>query len=221
MSGGKTSLHSEDTAATPILPAHIEETISAIAKLHADHRMQTGTLQRLVETLTAWIGRPNFIAGMTAAIIFWVGGNILASITGAKPWDEPPFSWLQGALGLLALYVTVLILTTQRREDQLAGYREQLTLELAILGEQKSAKIIALLEEMRRDSPTLKNRVDEEASAMSVAADPQAVLDAIKETEATPFATELMTPPDTERDPLVVERLRADDQTEATGRQGK
>ena len=87
-------------------------------------------------------------------------------------------------MGLLALYVTLLILTTQRREDQLAGYREQLTLELAILGEQKSAKIIYLLEEMRRDSPALSDRVDAEAAAMSVAADPQAVLDAIKESEA-------------------------------------
>ena len=131
---------------TLILPAHIEDTVQAIAKLHADHYEQNTSLQ------------------------------------------------LQGALGLLALYVTVLILTTQRREDQLAGYREQLTLELAILGEQKSAKIIALLEEMRRDSPHLQNRVDEEAEAMAVAADPQAVLDAIKETEAPPDIVDALDP---------------------------
>lgn len=166
---------------TPILPAHIEETIQAIAKLHADHRDEAGLLQRMVERLTAWIGRPEFIAAMTAAVILWIAGNLVAGQSGAVPWDEPPFAWLQGSLGLLALYVTVLILTTQRREDQLASYREQLTLELAILSEQKSAKIIALLEEMRRDSPVLKNRVDKEAAAMAVAADPQAVLDAIKE----------------------------------------
>ena len=74
-----------------------------------------------------------------------------------------------------------MILATQRREDQLAGHREQLTLELAILGEQKSAKIIQLLEEMRRDDPSLANRVDHEAAAMATPADPQAVLDAIKD----------------------------------------
>ncbi len=112
-----------------------------------------------------------------------------------EPWLFSPF------------YVTVLILTTQRREDQLAGYREQLTLELAILSEQKSAKIIALLEEMRRDSPTLRNRVDEEAAAMAIAADPQAVLDAIKDSEDVPLAAELMTPA-SELDPLVVEHVR-------------
>lgn len=192
---------------TPILPAHIEETIQAIAKLHTDHRQEAGTLQRTVERLTGWIGRPQFIAGMTVAIGLWVVGNLAAATAGAAPWDEPPFAWLQGTLGLLALYVTVLILTTQRREDQLAGYREQLTLELAILSEQKSAKIIALLEEMRRDSPSLKNRVDEEAAAMAVAADPQAVLDAIKESEGPELAADLMTRDDT-LDPLTVDEMR-------------
>ena len=49
-------------------------------------------------------------------------------------------------------------------------------------------KIIELLEEMRRDDPSLHNRVDHEAAAMSLLADPQAVLDAIKDSheELTP-----------------------------------
>ena len=46
---------------------------------------------------------------------------------------------------LISLYMVVLILATQRREYQLAQLREQLTLELAILSEQKTAKVIQLL----------------------------------------------------------------------------
>ena len=99
-----------------------------------------------------------------------------------RPLDEPPFPWLQGVIGLAALCMTALILTTQRRKDQLASHRERLTLELGILSEQKAAKIIELLEELRRDDPTIRNRVDHEAFAMSTPADPQAVLDAIKVT---------------------------------------
>ena len=171
---------------TPILPAHIEDTVQAIARLHADHLREAGVLQRLVERLTAWIGRPASIAALTALVTAWIGGNLVAQRLGMQSWDAPPFAWLQGVLGLLALYVTVLILTTQRREDQLAGYREQLSLELAILGEQKSAKIIALLEEMRFDHPALRNRVDEEAAAMAVAANPDAMLDAIRESQDAP-----------------------------------
>ncbi len=191
---------------TPILPAHIEDTVQAIARLHADHRHEAGRLQRAVDRLTAWIGRPRFIAGLTFVIMAWIGCSLLAGQLGASSWDPPPFAWLQGAIGLMALYVTVLILTTQRREDLLAGYREQLTLELAILGEQKTAKIIALLEEMRRDNPNLRNRIDVEAAAMAVAADPQAVLDAIKESEDAG-----MLPPPSELDPIIVDQVRDDE----------
>ncbi len=53
-------------ADTPILPAHIEDTVQAIAKLHADHHSSAGTLQHLVERLTAWIGRPAFLALMSS-----------------------------------------------------------------------------------------------------------------------------------------------------------
>jgi uncharacterized membrane protein len=55
-------------------------------------------------------------------------------------------------------------------------------LELAILSEQKTAKVIQLLEEVRRDSPHIHDRVDQEAEAMARPADPQSVLDSIKET---------------------------------------
>jgi uncharacterized membrane protein len=54
-------------------------------------------------------------------------------------------------------------------------------LELAILSEQKTAKVIQLLEESRRDNPLILNRVDQEAEAMAQPADPQSVLDTIKE----------------------------------------
>ena len=74
-----------------------------------------------------------------------------------------------------------MILTTQRRADMLASHRSQLTLELAILAEQKSAKTIALLEEIRRDNPLLKDRTDPEAEEMSVPTDPAQVLEALME----------------------------------------
>lgn len=73
-------------------------------------------------------------------------------------------------------------LTTRRREDELTAHREQLTLELAIPSEQKAAKIIELLEELRRDNPHIHDRHDAEAEALSKPADPQAVLEAIQTT---------------------------------------
>jgi uncharacterized membrane protein len=80
--------------------------------------------------------------------------------------------------------LVILILTTQRGDDRLTQRRELLNLELTILSEQKITKVVALLEQLRQDSPHLRDRVDELAEAMSQPADPQSVIDAIKETRS-------------------------------------
>ena len=169
---------------TPILPIHIEQTIRSIAALHAEHHRAATPIQRIVDRLTAYLGRPQFIGLLTVASVVWLGANWAARLDGLTPLDPPPFAWFNDVVALGALYIALLILTTQRRQDKLAQHREQLTLELSILSEQKTAKIIQLMEEARRDNPSLRNRVDEEAAAMAVPADPQSVLNAIKETHA-------------------------------------
>ena len=174
-----------DTNGSPPLPqAHIEETIRSIAQLHAEHHDNATPLQRAVDRLTFTLGRPRFLGVLTVIVVIWIGANLLAAALGYRPIDRPPFAWLGAAVALVSLYMVVLILATQRREDQLAQRRELLILELAILGEQKTAKVIELLEEFRRDSPLIHNRVDREAVAMAQPADPQSVLDAIKENHA-------------------------------------
>jgi uncharacterized membrane protein len=73
-----------------------------------------------------------------------------------------------------------MILMTQRHDDEMATRREQITLELAILSEQKSSKIIALLEEFRRNDPNQGDHRDRVAEALAEPADAQLVLDAIR-----------------------------------------
>ena len=175
-------------SAARILPAHIEDTVRAIAELHAEHHRQATAAERLFDRSVRFVARPRFVALLTAAILLWMVGNAILGAAGLIA-DKPPYQILQDLGEALGLYLTVLILITQRREDEIAQHREQLTLELAIISEQKSAKIIQLLEEMRRDNPLIKNRVDHEANALSVPADPQAVLDAIKDTHEEMIAS--------------------------------
>ena len=169
--------------ATPILPAHMSDTISAIAKLHADHERAASPIQRLIERTTEWLGKPRFLGEFTLFVAGWVSIVELQMKFYGSSFDPPPFNLLQGILTVLAVYITALILSTQRRAGQLASHREQLTLELATLAEQKSAKTIALLEEIRRDNPLLPNRVDQDADAMAETVDPEAVLQAIIQTQ--------------------------------------
>jgi uncharacterized membrane protein len=50
-----------------------------------------------------------------------------------------------------------------------------------LVAEQKIAKLIALLEELRRDLPIVRDRVDPVADAMAQAVDPQAVLSVLEQ----------------------------------------
>ena len=175
----------------PGVPDHLEETIRSIARLHAEYHGNATTRQRVMNRLTAMIGRPRFLGGMTVLVAAWVSLNILAAAVGFRAIDPPPFPWLGGAISLVSLYMVVLILGTQGHADQLAQHREMLILELTILSEQKTAKVIQLLEEFRRDNPLIRDRVDQEAEIMAQPADPQLVLDAIIETHAgTKHATD-------------------------------
>jgi uncharacterized membrane protein len=95
--------------------------------------------------------------------------------------DPPVFPWLQGVVNLISLFIVTLVLVAQKHEDELNGRREILTLELAILSERKIAKIIELLEELRRDSPQVVDRVDQQAEQMAQPADAQSVLAAAQD----------------------------------------
>ena len=164
------------------LPPHIEGTVRAIAELHAEHHQRASSVERAIDRATAMLARPAYLGFVTVFVLLWIGVNVSLFLTGRTAVDPPPFGWLSGALSLMALYMTTLILVTQRRADQLASRREQMTLELSILSEQKNAKIIELLEELRRDSPDIRDRVDEEAAAMATPSDARAVLEAIADT---------------------------------------
>eukprot|EP01037_Dinobryon_pediforme_P015227 gene15227-15373_t len=167
------------------LPAHIEDAISSMAKLHIDHHEKAGALQRWVERVTALFGRPEFTPALTGLIVFWICLNLGLGALGYKAMDPPPFTFMSGLVSLAALSMAGMILTTQRRESELTTRREQLTLELSILTEQKVAKLIELVELLRHDHPDIADRVDMEAQEMSASADLHEVLEAIKSSHAT------------------------------------
>jgi uncharacterized membrane protein len=163
------------------IPPHIEETVQAIARLHADHHRRATPLQILVDRMTSIVARPAFIGAVTGVVVVWIAGNLLLRQLVGHGLDGGAFPYLQGAGQLATIYITALVLMSQRRKDQLSELSDQLTLELVTLTEQKVAKLIALMEEMRRDSPQLANRFDPQAAAMARPADPEAVMEAFKE----------------------------------------
>ena len=163
------------------LPAHVDEAASAIAKLHEDHYRQAGPLRRWVERMTRLFARPVFTPLLSTFVLVWIAVNAGLKAAGYDAPDPPPFAYLGLLVSLAALYMTGMILATQQRASELASQRDHMTLELAILAEQKTAKLIQLMEKLRSDHPDIADRDDAEAREMSAPADLHDMLDIIKQ----------------------------------------
>ena len=105
------------------------------------------------------------------------------------PLDPPPYYWLEGVVSLAALVMTVLILTTENRLSEMDEQRSRLHLQISMTSDRKAAKIIQLLEELRYDMPSVMNREDPEAAALTLPADPHEV--ALELEKRTPTRGEL------------------------------
>jgi uncharacterized membrane protein len=165
-------------------PAHVEDSVRTMADLHAEHYERLPALGRTLDALTARAGSPRFVVALVVVMAAWIGINLAMAAAGRKPLDPPPFNYLQTFGTIFALCMTCLILSTQRREDELSTRRERMTLELSLLAEQKASKAIQLLEELRRDSPLVSNRRDEAAETLATPSDPRMIRDAIQESHA-------------------------------------
>jgi uncharacterized membrane protein len=174
------------------LPNHVEETVNAIAQLHARHDERASRAQRVVEATTAIVGSARALVVVLAGVAIWIGLNVVLRNAGGRSFDPPPFQWLELLLTLLALLLAILILSTQRRADALADSRERMTLEAVLTTDQKTSKIIELLEELRRDMPAVPDRVDPEAHDMSKKVSPDAMLGALEDDK--PGASERSSP---------------------------
>lgn len=160
------------------LAGHVADSIETVADFRLEHYRAASPLQRGIDRLTDGLGRPAAPIFMVAGVGVWAGAAALVTGGGV---NQPAFAWLELVATVAALLVSILILVTQRREDELAERQSQLILQLALLADKKSAKIIALLEELRRDQPDVADRVDAESIEMATPADPRSVLAAIDE----------------------------------------
>ncbi|MBV9949838.1 MAG: DUF1003 domain-containing protein [Myxococcales bacterium] len=158
------------------------EELESVLSLHANAEARVDQHQRFVERMTRAIGRPRSLYVILGVVAAWALLNTWGPRVHLPSFDPPPFFWLQGLVSLAALLTTTVVLTTQRRQGRLAEHRSFLDLQVNLLAEKKVAKLISLVEELRRDLPNVRDRRDPEAEAMKRAVDPNAIISVIEST---------------------------------------
>lgn len=176
---GALGAHPDGSAA----PGPVGHNVQTIAALSARIEGRVGRHQRAIEHFTDVVGRPATTYLIVLLVLIWTIGNGVAGRLGLRALDPSPFPLLQGAVTIAALLMAVGILTTQNRLAKLTEQRAHLDLQVNLVAEQKVAKLIALIEELRRDLPSVANRRDSLAEAMTEALDPHAVAEELETIE--------------------------------------
>lgn len=162
------------------LPQQVIDNIETVLGFQAKQEQQDPWHEKLLTKIAAVFGTSYFLY---AQILFFAVWIVWSHATGdaTLPFDLPKYRVQDQFLDTAALLITTGVLIRQSRQEKLAEQRSHLMLQINLLTEQKTAKIIGLLEELRADLPTLHDRYDWEARVMQQATDPQVVLNILKE----------------------------------------
>jgi uncharacterized membrane protein len=153
----------------------MRQNIDAVLDFYAREEQNIGRSQRFFESISLFVGQPVFPAIILAIVALWVGANLWLRQAGMHAFDPPPFFWLQGLVGLGALLTAAVVLIRQNRLGKLEEQRDHLDLKVMLLTEQKAAKLIDMIEELRRDMPNVKDRHDPEAAVLQQPMQPDQV----------------------------------------------
>ncbi len=170
----------------------ISQNIAAVQEFYARESAKLSRSQRWLERMSELVGQPVFFVVILTFVGAWGGFDLLCREFLWPEFDPAPFSLLQGILGLCSLLTTIGVLSTQNRMSRLAEQRSNLDLKVILLTEQKTAKLIDLLEELRRDLPNVKNRMDSHAESLQQSMNPSRVLEALDERSDNTTAQETL-----------------------------
>jgi uncharacterized membrane protein len=161
------------------LSEQVVKNIETIIGFQAKEAQELPWRDRLVEKIAAFFGKSEFLYLQLLFFASWVFCTHAAPEL--LPFGLPAFDAKEMGLDIAALLITTGVLVQQSRQDQLAEQRSHLILQINLLTEQKIAKLIELVEELREDSPQIRDRHDLEAQIMQQATDPQIVLDILRQ----------------------------------------
>jgi len=159
----------------------ISQNIEAVLEFYTREEQKISRSQRILERISGFVGQPIFLGFILLFVALWILANVAMRLSGRAEFDPAPYFWLQGVVGLGALLTATVVLTKQNRQAKLAEQREHLDMKVTLMTEQKVAKIIDLLEELRRDLPNVKDRHDPQAAKLQQSMNPDLVLAALDE----------------------------------------
>ena len=122
-----------------------QRNVEAIMKLENEAVHTRSIAEQVADKVTKAAGSTSFIL----LHVLWFGGWILVNtdlIPGIAPFDPFPFSFLTLVVSLEAIFLTLLVLMSQKRMTKEADKRAHIDLQVNMLAEQEGTMILRMVQ---------------------------------------------------------------------------
>ncbi len=125
--------------------ASARASIEEVVRLEQESLTERSLGERISDRITSLIGRLSFVVGHLVVMLGWFAVN-LAVVPGLRPFDPFPFGILTLIVSAEGVLLALFILTSQNRMSRQADLRAHLTLQVSLLAETESTRMLQILE---------------------------------------------------------------------------
>jgi uncharacterized membrane protein len=141
-----------------------ETNVEKVVQLEAEQEKHVAPANRLSEAIARFAGTNAFVLVQLVCVGLWIIINTGAIV---DPFDPYPFVLLGMLLALEAVLLTSFVLIRQNRMGQIADRRAHLDLQINLLAEKESTKVLQLLQRMSREMGIEQLVTDRETKELS------------------------------------------------------
>jgi uncharacterized membrane protein len=120
-----------------------EQNVRAIAELEKAALQDRSPAQRVGDAVSRWVSSPLFVLLHAAGFLGWILAN--TGVFGLRPLDPFPFTLLTMIVSLEAIFLSSFVLMSQERMSRQADHRAHMDLQINLLAEQESTKMLELM----------------------------------------------------------------------------
>jgi uncharacterized membrane protein len=142
-----------------------QQNIQAISKLEQEAIEQRSASEKISEAFTRCMGSMTFVVLHVVGLAIWFSWNLGAF--GLEPFDPFPFGILTLIVSTEGVILAIFVLISQNRMSRLANQRAHLNLQISLLAEQETTKILQRLKTIADHLDIHETERDEEIERLS------------------------------------------------------
>lgn len=139
---GKNTVETDSARATS---EAAQQNIRTIARLEQETMERRTLSERIGDAFTRVMGSLGFVVAHVLGFGAWFSIN-LGLIPGIEPFDPFPFGILTLIVSAEGVFLAIFVLLSQNRMSRLSSQRAHLNLQISLLGEQETTKLLQHLQ---------------------------------------------------------------------------